>query len=89
MVLCVFRGDLEAAGSMIENESFKVWPGTAVHKSVLAEEEIITDTAADITVPDSFGRINLTVQVDKTRMVAVQVPAWRGEQTASPPAFGA
>ena len=83
MVFGMLGGNLQSARSVVQDKCPEVRLGALVHEAVLREEEVITDSAADIAVPDALCGVYLPVEFHEAGVVAVKVGAALGEQAAA------
>ena len=82
----MLRSDLESAGRMVENQFLQIRIGSLVHEAVFRQEQVISDTAADVRVPDSLDRSDIVIEFQNPRMASVHIRARSREKTRFAPA---
>ena len=72
---------------MVKNQSLEIRLGCLVHKTLLIEEEVVTDAAADVGMTDTWHSIHLAIKLKYlfVRPVHVRTGSWK--ETRFPSAF--
>lgn len=87
IVLRMLRRHFQPAGRVVEDEFLEIRPGGFVHESVLREEKIVADAAADVDMPNPLYGADLQVQVKHLPVGAVQIRTGGGIETGLAAAF--
>jgi hypothetical protein len=66
---------------MLEDKFLQIRIRSLIHKTLLIKEEVITDSAADISMSDTLDSSNTLIQLEKTLMRTVHILARTWEKT--------
>ena len=77
----MLRSDLKSARSVVKDKFLQIRIGCLVHKPVLIQEKVISDSAADVGMAYSLHGHDLMIHLKDTLMTPVHVWTRGGEKT--------